>query len=166
MTQATQIAEETDDVVTYIPALQAYAMSLTRNKTNAEDLVQDTLTKAIAKFHQFQTGTNLRAWLMTIMRNTYFTQIRKAGREPTGPTDCVSTTLSAPATQEWSLRGREMQRAVLDLPVHYRETLILVVMLGHSYEATADICGVAVGTVKSRVNRAREMLHDILEPAN
>jgi RNA polymerase sigma factor (sigma-70 family) len=165
MTQSERPSQEVDDVVTYIPALQAYAMSLTRNKSNAEDLVQETLTKAIAKFHQFQVGTNLRAWLMTIMRNTFFTQTKKSSREPTGAEDCISLTLSVPATQEWALRGRELERAVMALPVHYRETLILVVMLGHDYETTAGICGVAVGTVKSRINRAREMLHKQLEPA-
>lgn len=158
MTKTTCVAEKHNDVLTYIPALRSYALSLTRNQADAEDLLQDTLMKAIAKFHLFRTGTNLRAWLMTIMRNTFFTQIKKARKETTGIADCVSMTLTAPATQEWVLRGKELQRAVLALPVHYRETIILVVMLGHSYEAAAEICGVAIGTIKSRVNRARQML--------
>lgn len=152
------VPQKHDDVLDYIPSLRAYALSLTRNKTDADDLVQETLTKAIAKFHLFRTGTNLRAWLMTIMRNTFFTQIRKSKREPTGAADCVSTVLTVPATQEWVLHGKELQKAVMDLPVHYRETIFLVIMLGHSYETAAEICGVAVGTIKSRVNRARVIL--------
>jgi RNA polymerase sigma factor (sigma-70 family) len=150
--------QKREDVLDYVPSLRAYALSLTRNKTDADDLVQETLTKAIAKFHLFHSGTNLRAWLMTIMRNTFFTQVKKSRREPTGAVDCVSMTLTVPATQEWVLRGKELQQAVMDLPVHYRETLFLVVMLGHSYDDAAKICGVAVGTIKSRVNRARAIL--------
>jgi RNA polymerase sigma factor (sigma-70 family) len=150
--------QKREDVLDYVPSLRAYALSLTRNKTDADDLVQETLTKAIAKFHLFHSGTNLRAWLMTIMRNTFFTQVKKSRREPTGAADCVSMTLTVPATQEWVLRGKELQQAVMDLPVHYRETLFLVVMLGHSYDDAAKICGVAVGTIKSRVNRARAIL--------
>lgn len=155
--------QKRDDVLDYVPSLRAYALSLTRNKADADDLVQETLTKAIAKFHLFRSGTNLRAWLMTIMRNTFFTQIKKLNREPTGAADCVSSTLTVPATQEWALRGKELQQAVMDLPVHYRETLFLVVMLGHSYEDAAEICGVAVGTIKSRVNRARVILQKQFE---
>lgn len=150
--------QKRDEVLDYVPSLRAYALSLTRNKTDADDLVQETLTKAIAKFQLFQSGTNLRAWLMTIMRNTFFTQVKKSRREPTGAADCVSAALTVPATQEWVLRGKELQQAVMDLPVHYRETLFLVVMMGHSYDDAAEICGVAVGTVKSRVNRARAIL--------
>lgn len=156
-------SEKREDVLEYIPALRAYALSLTRNKSDADDLVQETLTKAIAKFHLFRTGTNLRAWMMTIMRNTFFTQIKKTNREPTGSADCVSCELTVQATQEWVLRGKELQQAVMDLPVHYRETLFLVIMLGHSYEEAADICGVAVGTIKSRVNRARVILQKQFE---
>jgi len=150
--------QKREDVLDYVPSLRAYALSLTRNKTDADDLVQETLTKAIAKFHLFHSGTNLRAWLMTIMRNTFFTQVKKSSREPTGAADCVSSSLTVPATQEWVLRGKELQQAVMDLPVHYRETLFLVIMLGHSYDDAAEICGVAVGTIKSRVNRARIIL--------
>lgn len=148
----------TADVVALIPALRAFAWSLCRNTAEADDLVQDTLLKALANLDKFQEGTRLRAWLFTIMRNTFYSRVRTAGRETTGIEDCVSGELSQPATQEWTIRGTEVMRAVADLPPHYRDTLILVVMMGESYEATAEICGCTVGTVKSRVNRARNMV--------
>jgi RNA polymerase sigma factor (sigma-70 family) len=145
-------------VVDYIPALRSYAWSLTRRWEDVDDLVQDTLTKAIANAHRFRTGTNLRAWLMTIMRNTFLNQIAKSSRERTGAAECVSSIPTVPGTQEWHIRGNEMMAAITLLPAHYREMLILVVMLGESYQSAADICGVAVGTVKSRVNRARALV--------
>lgn len=153
----------TDDIVRLVPALRAYAWVLTKSNQDVDDLVQDTLLKAIAKIDSFQPGTNLRAWLITIMRNTFFNQISRAARTRTGAQDCVSTSLSVPATQEWTVRGNELMRAVSRLPVHYREMLILVVMLGESYESAGKICGVAMGTVKSRVNRARAMVVEDLE---
>lgn len=148
----------TEDVVALIPALRGYAWVLTKRQEDVDDLVQDTLVKAIANIHRFQMGTNLRAWLMTIMRNTFFNRIQRASRERTGAADCVSHSLSVSPTQEWALRGKETIAAIMDLPTHYREVLILVVMLGESYETTAEICGIAIGTVKSRVARARGMV--------
>ena len=146
------------DVVTFIPALRAYAWTLTRSPQDVDDLVQETLMKAIANIHRFQRGTNLRAWLMTIRRNSFFNNIAKRRREQTGGADCVSGLAWVNGTQEWSMRGGEATRAILGLPSHYRETLILVVMLGESYETAAQICGVKMSTIKSRVNRARVMV--------
>lgn len=152
-----------DDIVELIPSLRAYAWVLTRRHEDVDDLVQDTLLKAIAKIDSFQPGTNLRAWLVTIMRNTFLNNIAKSKRSRTGDEDCISGTLSTPATQEWHVRGGEMMRAVARLPLHYREMLILVVMLGESYESAAEIFGVRMGTVKSRVNRARAMVAEDLQ---
>lgn len=152
-----------EDVVALIPALRGYAWVLTKRQEDVDDLVQDTLVKAIANVERFQMGTNLRAWLMTIMRNTFFNRIQRAARERTGATDCVSNALSVPPTQEWALRGKETIAAIMALPTHYREVLILVVMLGESYETAAEICGIAIGTVKSRVARARAMVIRRLE---
>lgn len=146
------------DVVALIPALRGYAWVLTKRQEDVDDLVQDTLVKAIANVDRFQMGTNLRAWLMTIMRNTFFNRIQRSARERTGAGDCVSHSLSVPPTQEWALRGKETIAAIMALPTHYREVLILVVMLGESYETAAEICGIAIGTVKSRVARARAMV--------
>lgn len=155
-----------DEVISYVPALRAFARSLTRDREMADDLVQETLTKAIANLDKFTPGTNLRAWLFTIQRNTFYTWISKASREQTGGEDCVSQSgapsLAVQPTQEWSARGREVMAVVDELPAHYREALVLVVMLGESYETTARVCDCAMGTVKSRVNRAREMVMDRL----
>ena len=146
------------ELIELLPSLRAFARSLAHNPAQADDLVQDTLVKAIANLDRYERGTNMRAWLFTIMRNTFYTQAKKAARERPGDEDCVSGRLSVPATQDWSVRGNEVWAAVLDLPAHYREMLILVVLLGESYETSARICGVAVGTVKSRVNRARALV--------
>ncbi|WP_245866746.1 sigma-70 family RNA polymerase sigma factor [Oceaniglobus roseus] len=152
-----------EDLLTFIPALRAYAWTLTRRHQEVDDLVQETLTRAIAKQHLYKNGTNLRAWLMTIMRNTFLNQIVKTTRERPGNADCVSASPSAPPSQEWSIRGNEIMDAINQLPTHYRETLVLVVMLGEPYESAAQICDVAVGTIKSRVRRARSMVLERLE---
>lgn len=157
------------DVTGFIPALRAFAWTLCRKDQDVDDLVQETLTKALANFHRFTPGTNLRAWLFTIMRNTFYNAAHKAARERPGDADCVSLDASSPPTQEWSLRGAELWAAIHRLPPHYREVLILVVMLGESYESAAGICGITIGTVKSRVNRARTMVMADLgeaKPAN
>ncbi|MEC7760904.1 MAG: sigma-70 family RNA polymerase sigma factor [Pseudomonadota bacterium] len=151
-----------EDVLHFIPALRAYAWTLTRSQQEIDDLVQETLTKAIANIGRFRPGTNMRAWLMTIMRNTFYNEIIKRNREKPGSEDCASASPSVQATQEWAICGTEIMQAVRTLPIHYREVLILVVMLGESYETTARLCGIAVGTVKSRVNRARVMVQDQL----
>jgi RNA polymerase sigma-70 factor (ECF subfamily) len=160
-------ADETrpDDVVAYIPALRAFAWTLTRRHQEVDDLVQDTLLKAIAKRQSYTAGTNMRAWLFTIMRNTFLTGAKKATRERTGDAECVSGRPSVPATQDWTVRGNEVWNAVMRLPGHYREALILVLLLGESYESTARICGIAIGTVKSRVNRARCLVMESLGEA-
>ena len=142
----------------WLPALRAFARSLTRNIDEADDLVQDTLVKAIRYRDKFRKGTNLRAWLFTIMRNTFYNTRARAARERTGDSDCVSGEVTVSPTQEWSLRGQEVMAAVNRLPIHYREIFILVIMLGESYESSAEICQIAVGTVKSRVSRARAMV--------
>ncbi|MCU0911520.1 MAG: sigma-70 family RNA polymerase sigma factor [Rhodobacteraceae bacterium] len=152
-----------DELVSLLPTLRAYAWSLTRNGPDADDLVQDTLVKAIANESKFQRGTNLRAWLFTIMRNTFLNRIHAAKRERTAGDDCVSGSVSSPGTQEWSVFGGELMEVIARLPQQYREVLILVVMLGESYEDAARICGCALGTVKSRVYRARAMVMEALE---
>jgi RNA polymerase sigma-70 factor (ECF subfamily) len=152
-------------VIDLIPALRAYARSLSRNQADADDLVQETLLKALSNVDKFQQGTRLRAWLFTILRNTFFTKVRISAREKTGAEDCVSGEMSVAASQEWTVRGRELMAAIDRLPSHYREILILVVMLGESYEDAARICNCAVGTVKSRVSRARQLVMDELGEA-
>lgn len=155
----------TDSVVDLIPRMRAYARSLTRNSADADDLVQETLTKALRYHHQFAEGTHLKPWLFTIMRNTHFTAIKKRMREQVGAADCVSGTVSVQPRHDAVIAYKETLAAIDRLPVQYREMLTLVVMLGESYEDAALICNCAVGTVKSRVNRARRMVVEMLSEA-
>jgi RNA polymerase sigma-70 factor, ECF subfamily len=154
--------ENTDEVLKYIPSLRAYARGLTRQADDADDLLQETLVKAIANISKFQPGTNLRAWLFTIMRNSFLTDIRKRTREKPGSKDCVSALPVAYPSHESYITGQRLFQSIAKLPPHYREILLLVVVIGESYEDTAAICGCAVGTVKSRVNRARKMVMEDL----
>lgn len=157
----------TDDVLQHIPALRAYSRALCRSIPDAEDLVQETLLRAIEYAHQYRKGTNMRAWLFTIMRNRFMTNCRKSARERTGSADCVSTqaSLAVQPDQEWHMRELEMQSMLRDMPVHYREAIILVGALGESYIDAAQILDCDIGTIKSRVSRARSMLRQALEPA-
>lgn len=157
-----------DEILEQIPALRAYSRALCKSVPEAEDLVQETLLRAIEYADKFTPGTNLRAWLFTIMRNRFYTNCHKAARERTGEADCVSTLPGVKATQEWHMQMREMGAALKALPAHYREAIILVGALGESYLDAARILGCDIGTIKSRVNRARNILRkalDELEPS-
>lgn len=147
-----------DQIAELIPAMRAFARTFYRNKDDADDLVQDTLLKGLAKAHLFTPGTNLKSWLFTIMRNTFYTRILKETREAPGAADCVSSRPKLDATQEWSMRGREIYSALQKLPETQREVIVLVAVFGISYEEAAQICNCAMGTVKSRLNRARVRL--------
>ena len=143
------------EIVQLIPALRAFARTFYREANEADDLVQETLTRALASIHQFRPGTSMKSWLFTIMRNAFYTKVRIETREAPGAAECVSQRPAADATQEWSARGREMERAIQRLPEQQREVLMLIGVLGVSYDEAARICGCAMGTVKSRLNRAR-----------
>lgn len=148
----------TDDVVQLIPSLRAFSRALIRHSDEADDLVQETLAKAIANVDRFEPGTNLRAWLFTIMRNTFYNSIQKRARESPAAADCAS--LQAVSNPDYAsyIEGRRVMAAIERLPERHREILVLVVILGESYEDAAVICNCAVGTIKSRVNRARKMI--------
>jgi len=152
-----------DSVVELIPALRAFAWSLSHNSSDADDLVQDTLIKAWAHRDKFEVGTNLRAWLFTILRNTYYTNAVRRRREVRDETGKYAATLSAAPTQEWSVAMHALQSALAELPDEHREALILVGGAGLTYEEAAEICGCALGTIKSRVNRARARLLKIMD---
>ncbi len=152
-----------DEVIAQIPALRAFAWSLSRNGADADDLVQDTLTKAWTHRSKFEPGTNLRAWLFTILRNTYYTAVTRRRREVADEDGKHAATLTTPATQDWSVAMRALQTAMHKLPDEHREALILVGAAGLSYEEAAEICDCALGTIKSRVNRARTRLLKIME---
>jgi RNA polymerase sigma-70 factor (ECF subfamily) len=152
-----------DEVVDMIPALRAFAWSLCHNGSDADDLVQDTLIKAWTNRERFEPGTNLRAWLFTILRNTYYTQLTRRRREVRDEMGEFAATLKSPPTQDWSVAMGALQAALGELPVEHREALILVGAAGLSYEEAAEICGCALGTIKSRVNRARARLLKIMD---
>jgi len=154
------IIDVTKDVVRLIPTLRASAGALTWRSDEADALVQETLVKAIANISRFQPGTKLRAWVFTIMRNTFRTNIAKRRRETPGSADCVSLQpVSQPSNETYSA-GQRVFRAIATLPEPYREMLMLVVVTGESYENAAIICKCAVGTFKSCVHRARRMVFD------
>jgi RNA polymerase sigma-70 factor (ECF subfamily) len=156
----------TGAIVACIPALRVFARSLCRDVVEADDLVQETLVRAIEKLHLFEPGTNLRAWLFTIMRNRFYSNWTRRARERPGEKDCASTVpVAPPDSQIWHIRGRELERALLQLPVHYRETIMLVTVLGESYRQAAEVLGCDIGTIKSRVNRARAALREALGDA-
>ena len=152
-----------DDVVGLIPALRAFAWSLSHNGSDADDLVQDTLIKAWTNRDKFEPGTNLRAWLFTILRNTYYTNVLRRRREVRDETGEYALGLKSPPTQDWSVAMHALQTALQQLPDEHREALILVGAAGLSYEEAAEICGCALGTIKSRVNRARARLLKIMD---
>jgi RNA polymerase sigma-70 factor (ECF subfamily) len=152
-----------DSVVQLIPALRAFAWSLSHNASDADDLVQDTLIKAWTNRDKFEPGTNLRAWLFTILRNTYYTVAVRRRREVRDETGKYAATLSTGPTQDWSLAIRALQTALAQLPDEHREALILVGAAGLTYEEAAEVCGCALGTIKSRVNRARARLLKLME---
>jgi len=152
-----------DSVVQLIPALRAFAWSLSHNAADADDLVQDTLIKAWTNRDKFEPGTNLRAWLFTILRNTYYTAVLRRRREVRDESGEYAGTLKSPPTQDWSVAMHALQAALQKLPHEHREALILVGAAGLSYEEAAEICGCALGTIKSRVNRARARLLKIMD---
>jgi RNA polymerase sigma-70 factor (ECF subfamily) len=146
-----------------IPRLRAFAISLTGNLERADDLVQEALVRALSHIDSFQPDTNLQAWLLTILRNQFYTGFRKKRREVEDPDEALAAEMSCAPEQHGHLDFRDMQAALLRVPIQQREALLLVAVEGFSYEETAVICGAAVGTIKSRINRARRRLAELLE---
>nr|WP_295464648.1 sigma-70 family RNA polymerase sigma factor [Mesorhizobium sp.] len=145
-----------------IPNLRAFAVSLTHNTDRADDLVQETLVKAWDKHESFQPGTNLKAWLFTILRNEFYSQMRKRGREIQDSDGIMTARLAVHPSQHGSLDLEDFRTALERLPEDQREAIILIGASGFSYEEAAEICGCAVGTIKSRVSRARSRLQELL----
>lgn len=143
----------------HIASLRRYARALLRNRTDADDLVQEALTRAISRSETFKTGTNLRAWLFTILHNVHVNQVRaKAARPDEVDVESVESKLVTPARQEEQVELSEMMRAVHDLPEDQRKVLLLVALEGLKYEEVAETLGVPIGTVMSRLSRAREAI--------
>ncbi|WIV50867.1 RNA polymerase sigma factor [Marivivens sp. LCG002] len=152
-----------DEIIEHLPAMRAFALSLTRNATRADDLVQDAIVKAWKGFDSFKQGTNLRAWLFTILRNTFYSERRKAKREVADVDGAFSSKLASKPDHDGRLALKDFHAAFEMLPDEQREALVLVGASGFSYEEAAEACGVAIGTIKSRVNRGRKRLIELLE---
>ena len=154
-------AKTREAMLAALPSLRAFAMSLSHNLDAADDLVQDTILRAWANLDRFEAGTNLNAWLFTILRNGFYGQHRKARRHVEDPDGFFAGRLRTAPEQTAKCDVQDMLKALAKLPADQREALLLIVAEGLSYEA-AQVCGVAIGTIKSRVNRARRHLAQLL----
>ncbi|MEM6888428.1 MAG: RNA polymerase sigma factor [Pseudomonadota bacterium] len=152
-----------DELVKHLPAMRAFAISLTRNSALADDMVQDTLVKAWTNFEKFIPGTNMRAWLFTILRNTYYSQRRKALREVSDVDNMHTYRLAEKPAHDGRLAMTDFRDAFAQLSDEQREALLLVGASGFSYDEAAQMCGVAAGTMKSRTNRARQRLAELMQ---
>jgi RNA polymerase sigma-70 factor (ECF subfamily) len=149
-------------ILSSVPSLRAFAISLCGTVDRADDLVQETLVRALANIHSFQPGTNMSAWLFTILRNLFRSEYRKRRREVADSDGSYASRLKTHPEQDGRIEFSEFRAALARLPDEQREALILVGASGFSYEEAAAICGCAVGTIKSRVNRARARLAELL----
>jgi RNA polymerase sigma-70 factor, ECF subfamily len=149
-------------LISFLPNLRAFAIALCGDADRADDLVQDTMLKAWNSLDTFEEGTNLRAWLFTILRNTYFSECRRRRREVPDDSGEYVNQLCVPPAQHGCVDAQDVLRALSQLTDDQREALILVGAEGFAYEEAAMICGCAVGTIKSRVNRARNRLSELL----
>ena len=145
------------------PHLYRLAYSWSHDPALSDDLVQETLLRALASLHQFRPGTNMKAWLFRIERNVFYTNYRKRHRECTVLAKEAEDIPWVDAPQEWSVKARAMDNALSQLPPDQKEALMLVSGTGLSYEEAAEICGCALGTIKSRVSRARTRLLNLLQ---
>jgi RNA polymerase sigma-70 factor (ECF subfamily) len=146
-----------------IPRLRRYARALTRDAVRADDLVQSCLVRALAKSHLWQVGTDLRAWLFTILHNQHVNDVRRSVREGVSvPVEDAGPVLTVPSTQGASLQLRDLDRALAQLPEEQRQVLLLVGLEGMRYEEVAVVLDVPVGTVRSRLSRGRDMLRHLM----
>jgi RNA polymerase sigma-70 factor (ECF subfamily) len=147
-----------------IPRLRRYARALTRDGIRADDLVQSCLVRALAKSHLWQPGTDLRAWLFTILHNQHVNDVRRSVREGINiPVEDVAPLLTVQSTQGASLQLRDLDRALERLPEEQRQVLLLVGLEGMRYEEVAMVLDVPVGTVRSRLSRGRDMLRRLMD---
>jgi RNA polymerase sigma factor (sigma-70 family) len=146
----------------HIPALRRYAFALTRDHAAADDLVQDCLERAVGRWHLRRRDGNLRSWLFAILHNLFISRLRRAHRQP--PHDALDESASGVAgDQDGALLGRDILRALHSLPAEQKAVLLLVGVDGFSYEEAGRVLGVPIGTVMSRLSRAREALRRRIE---
>ena len=151
-----------NELLAEIKNLRAFAISLSGSISLADDLVQEALLRAWSKSDQFQPGTSLRAWLFTILRNIYYSNYRKRAREVQDSDGVYARRLTIPGDQESHLDLEDFRKALTKLPPEQREVLTLIGASGLSYEEAAEICQVEIGTIKSRLSRARSRLVELL----
>ena len=151
-----------EQLIAEIPSLRAFAVSVCGSFHLADDLVQETLMKAWANSTKFEMGTSMRAWLFTILRNGYYSLYRKRHREVQDSDGFYAGSVSVQGSQESRLDLADLRKALDKLPLEQREVLILVGPSGLSYEEAAAICNVQIGTIKSRVNRGRNKLAELM----
>lgn len=151
-----------DGLVAAMPNLRAFAIALCGNPHTANDLVQETLVKAWTHRAKFVPGSNLKAWLFTILRNTYFSELRRRRREVQDVDGLHASRVASAPEQNGHADFRDFSKALEKLPTDQREALILIGAEGFAYEEAAEIAGCAVGTIKSRVNRARARLVEMM----
>jgi RNA polymerase sigma-70 factor, ECF subfamily len=144
-----------------IPRLRRYARALLRNPDEADDLVQDTILRGLEKIHLYQPGTNLRAWLFTMMHNQFINSVRRSLRRGQR-IDVEKVPLQVHPSQIARLELRDLERAIASLPDEQRTTLLLIGLEGMKYEEVAEICDIPIGTVRSRASRGRKALFDLL----
>ncbi|MBI2306790.1 MAG: RNA polymerase sigma factor [Rhodocyclales bacterium] len=152
-----------EDLVAHLPRLRRYARALTGDRHLADDLVQDTLERALARSSLWQRGSRLDSWLLTIMHNLFVNQVRAHARHATEALDELPAEPAQRAMQTDALEVRDLNGALLALPVEQRAVLLLVTLDERSYEETARILDIPVGTVMSRLSRARERLRQLLD---
>lgn len=159
------LRNETPPLLDHIPALRRYALFLSQDRDRADDLVQECLTRAIANFNRFEQGTNLRAWLIAILRNYYFNNdVRRSGRERQWASDDEERAhhpVTVPSQTD-AIALRELEKAMMALPEEQREVLVLVGAEGMSYEEAAELLSLPIGTVRSRLSRARQRLLSLM----
>jgi len=153
-----------DALLAEIKSLRAFAISLCGSAALADDFVQETLLRAWSKSDSFEPGTNLRAWLFTILRNIYYSNYRKRAREVQDSDGVFARRLTVPGDQESHVDLEDFRKALAMLPTEQREVLTLIGASGLSYEEAASICDVEIGTIKSRLSRARSRLVELLSP--
>jgi RNA polymerase sigma-70 factor (ECF subfamily) len=145
-----------------IPHLRAFAISLTGNPESADDLVQETLARGLTHIDRFEPGTNIQAWLFTILRNQFYTSYRKRRRETEDPEGVLAGKLAVSPSQQARLDYEDMKTALASLAPRQREAILLIGAEGLTYEEAARVCQTSIGTIKSRVNRARTRLAELL----
>lgn len=163
--QVQQSNDPRDRLPGLLPNLRAFAIGLSRNVAQADDLVQETILKAWTNMDKFDPDSNLEAWLFTILRNTYYSSLRKTRREVQDSDGTYAATMFEKPAHDGRLAYGDFQRAFDLLTPEHREVLILIGASGYSCEEAAEMMGVAVGTVKSRASRARKKLSELMQLA-